>query len=454
MRNRISILFARIRLGTAATACALSLAACDHLLRVQDPDVANSGSLSGPDKLGTQVASAMGDFQVGYNGDGSGDEGIVNMTGLLTDEFSFTETFPTRIVIDERSMTPDNTTLSNIYFNIQRARASALRASGAFGAITDSVGSPGHSQVLSLEGYSQTLMAEMYCGDVPFSTLNPDGTLSNGTPLTTAQMLQAAVANFDSAVKIAHAAGDANLEAFARVGMGRALLDLDNTTSLAEADTVVASVPTSFLFQILHSANSSRENNGVNELIWQEGRWSIGDKEGTNGLAFISANDPRVTNTFLGGGFATNTEVWGPNADSSRASPITLSSGVEARLINAEAALAKGDAVTWLADLNTLRSGSGLGLTPLVDPVSTTGRQDLMFKERAFWLYGTSHRLGDLRRLIRQYGRGSETVFPTGTYIYRGVPHGTYGPDVNFPIPVEEGNNPAFVGSVCDVTQP
>ena len=447
------MVFARMRLGTAATACVLSLAACDHLLRVQDPDVANSGSLSGPDKLGTQVSSALGDFQVGFNGDGSGDEGIVNMTGLLTDEFSFTETFPTRIVIDERSMTPDNVTLTTIYFNIQRARASALRASGAFNAVTDSVGSPGHSEVLSLEGYAQTLMAEMYCGDVPFSTLNADGTLSNGAPLTTAQMLQAAVANFDSAINIAHAAGNANFESLARVGKARALVDL-GTDNFAEADTVVAPVDNAFIFQILHSANSARENNGVNELIWQEGRWSIGDVEGTNGLDFISANDPRVTNTFLGGGFATNTEVWGPNADSSRASPITVSSGVEARLINAEAALQAGNAVTWLADLNALRSGSGLGLTPLTDPGTTTGRQDLMFRERAFWLYGTSHRLGDMRRLIRQYGRGSETVFPTGTYIYRGIPHGTYGPDVNFPIPVEEGNNPAFVGSVCDVTQP
>ncbi|HKV99326.1 MAG TPA: hypothetical protein VJN96_05865 [Vicinamibacterales bacterium] len=453
MRNRISRLFARTRLGAAAIGCALALAACDHLLRVQDPDVADPGSLSGPDKLSTQVSSALGDFQVGYNGDGNGDEGIVNMTGLLTDEFSFTETFPTRIVIDERSMTPDNVTLTTIYFNIQRARASALRASGAFNTVPDSGGSPGHSEVLSLEGYAQTLMAEMYCGDVPFSTLNADGTLANGTPLSTDQMLQAAVANFDSAILIAQAAGSTKFEDLARVGKARALVDMGGA-GLQEADTVAGPVGGSFLFQILHSANSGRENNGVNELIWQEGRWSIGETEGTNGLPFVSANDPRVTNTFLGRGFATNTQVWGPNADSSRASPITLSSGVEARLINAEAALGRSDAVAWLADLNALRAASGLGLTPLVDPVTTTGRQNLMFSERAFWLYGTSHRLGDLRRLIRQYARNSETVFPTGTYIYRGIPHGTYGPDVNFPIPVEEGNNPAFVGSVCDVTQP
>jgi hypothetical protein len=50
--------------------------------------------------------------------------------------------------------------------------------------------------------------------------------------------------------------------------------------------------------------------------------------------------------------------------------------------------------------------------------------------------------LGDLRRLIRVYGRDAETVFPTGDYLRGGVVVGTYGPDVNLPIPIEEQNNP------------
>ena len=65
-----------------------------------------------------------------------------------------------------------------------------------------------------------------------------------------------------------------------------------------------------------------------------------------------------------------------------------------------------------------------------------------MFRERAFWLFGTGHRIGDLRRLARQYGRASETVFPTGTYFKGGL----YGTDVNIPVPFEERNNPNFHG--------
>ena len=65
---------------------------------------------------------------------------------------------------------------------------------------------------------------------------------------------------------------------------------------------------------------------------------------------------------------------------------------------------------------------------------------NLFFREKAFWTYARGQRLGDLRRLIRVYGRaadGSDT-FPSGTF-FKG---GTYGADVNFPMTVDETNNP------------
>jgi len=65
-----------------------------------------------------------------------------------------------------------------------------------------------------------------------------------------------------------------------------------------------------------------------------------------------------------------------------------------------------------------------------------------MFRERAFWMFGTGHRLGDLRRLIRQYGRTAETIFPTGAY----PKGGNYSTDVNIPLSADEANNPHFAG--------
>ena len=58
------------------------------------------------------------------------------------------------------------------------------------------------------------------------------------------------------------------------------------------------------------------------------------------------------------------------------------------------------------------------------------------------WL--TGHRLGDMRRLIRQYSRTESTVFPTGALLYRASD--SYGTDVNFVVPFAERNNPNFKG--------
>ena len=48
--------------------------------------------------------------------------------------------------------------------------------------------------------------------------------------------------------------------------------------------------------------------------------------------------------------------------------------------------------------------------------------------------------MSDLRRLVRQYGRDVESVYPTGDYFKGGV----YGSDVVFLIPFDEENNPNF----------
>jgi hypothetical protein len=137
--------------------------------------------------------------------------------------------------------------------------------------------------------------------------------------------------------------------------------------------------------------------------------------------------------------------------------PTVLASGLEARLIEAEAAL-RGGGGNWLGTLNDLRAAPpeyypaelfpSLGLLqPLADPGSAGARVDLLFRERAHWLYLTGHRLGDLRRLVRQYSRTADSVFPTGRWgVWSSDKSGDYGTDVNFPIPFDELNNPNFQG--------
>ena len=90
-------------------------------------------------------------------------------------------------------------------------------------------------------------------------------------------------------------------------------------------------------------------------------------------------------------------------------------------------------------------SGGVSGLKPLEDPGAEAARIDLLFRERAFWLYLTGHRLGDLRRLIRHYGRSQEFVYPTGSYMGGGS--GIYGNEVVIPVPEQERiANPRYIG--------
>ena len=145
---------------------------------------------------------------------------------------------------------------------------------------------------------------------------------------------------------------------------------------------------------------------------------------------------------------------------------MVLADGLEARLIEAEANLNGGNTAAWLAELNALRANVGefmsariIGysslvpgpnnptttLAPLVDPGTQDARVDLMFSERAFWMHVTGHRLGDLRRLVRDYGRSESTVFPVGEY-HKG---GTYGNDVSMPLDFDETNNPNFTETSC-----
>jgi hypothetical protein len=74
-------------------------------------------------------------------------------------------------------------------------------------------------------------------------------------------------------------------------------------------------------------------------------------------------------------------------------------------------------------------------------------REDITFRERAFWMFGTGHRLGDMRRLIRQYHRPTASIFPSGLQPYLTEPPNVYGSLVNLePSASEFDNNPNYHG--------
>lgn len=457
--------FRRLGTGAAMAAAMFMLAACntDKLLKVTDPDIINPGDIASADAAEALRIGALGRLSQETSGSGANNnnDSPILLGGLLADEWRSADTFNQRDETDKRSIQISNSVNSASYLTVGRARLAAHQALTAIAQFSpDRTGAM--AQMYFILGFSENLAGETYCNGVVFSDAS-GATLDYGTQVSDAEAFNLAIVHFDSALALATGKDAISLEAkyAAQVGKGRALLNLKK---YAEAAAAVAGVPTSFQFLITHS--QATISNQIWSLNISGKRYTVGDKEGGNGLNFVSAKDPRLptcTSTVNAAtckaigvtksvGFDSQTPLIAQLIWTTQEAPVAIVTGIEARLIEAEAALQAGNNATWLATLNTLRgpsattagTGGVVGLAPLTDPGTQVGRENLMFRERAFWMFGTGHRLGDLRRLIRQYQRSAEDIYPTGTY--NPGKGGNFGTDVNIPVPQTETNNPNLTG--------
>ncbi|HEX6535956.1 MAG TPA: hypothetical protein VF041_15275 [Gemmatimonadaceae bacterium] len=421
---------------------------------------------------------------------GGHDNSFIPVTGLLTDELGSGDLGQPNYVVDpmlldsrflpeDPGIGDDSTTafpIYTLYGLLQKARGQARQARGALSAYAPDSSTALIGHLDAIEGYADVFLADLFCSGVPLSTLDFDGDFTYQPGSSTEEVYQHAVALFDSALAVSP--DSERVMNLARVGKGRALLALGQ---YAEAAQAVADVPDDFQYAFQYSATDvpgeptslDRSNRTFANRDLYPGfgggmMVTMVDAEGGNGLPFLSSGDPRVAWDDSAGtyhGLAIKRPVEYPLDGSGS---IVLASGVEARLIQAEAQLQAGDAAGWLATLNALRTdgtydtqqdpndatktdtlwhagtGGVAGLRPLADPGTPDGQVSLLFQERAYWLFLTGHRQGDLRRLIRQYGRQAPTVYPAGPYP---AAYKTYGTDVTAPIPgTERVSNPLFTG--------
>jgi hypothetical protein len=391
--------------------------------------------------------------ELAWGGRGTG-FGSIGATGNLMDER----------VLNEGVGTPGEEIQTGPYSLLQRLRGSANQSIGLLEAYAPTESPALRGEMYALEGYAEVLLAELYCSGVPLSTLDFQEDFTYKPSSTTREVFEHASALFDSALAIS--ADSATVLAFARVLKGRALLNLGDYSHAAQA---VKDVPTDFRYESMVEWKTTVT---YHFSLPGDPSWIVATSEGKNGVPFVTSNDPRVQVTVL------DTSRFGlpqivPSAYTpGSVEPVVLAGGIEARLIEAEAALHATPADgRWLTILNALRttctdaascptpappgSGGVAGLPPFDDPgaalsgtAATTARVNLLFRERAYWLFLTGHRQGDLRRLVRAvgeggYGRPQDTVYPTGLY-FGGL--GSYGSDVNFPVPPSERTNPLFHG--------
>jgi hypothetical protein len=439
--------------AVAALALVAAPAACkkDSLLQVTDPDILNPGAFETPAGATPLRIGVIADFTSAFDG---GTDSFVTMTGNLADELLASDTFDGRLTINARKSVETNSEMESVYRAMQRARTGAARAVATL-ATTAPTPASNRGELYMLLAYTELFFGEGWCPGVPFSS-EEAGVFNFGKPLKTEEMFQLAVAHFDSALSLAET--NARVLNGSKIGKARTLMNLGK---FAEAASAVSGVPTNFLLTTSHSANSN--SNGVwSASTSGASRYRLVSGEGRNGLTFLgqtAAQDARIpwaTSTRVG--FSSQFTNQPNQSKYAQFSDGVVATGVEARLIELEAQLqtntqAARDAV--YSALNSLRtSGAPIGgasTTNVTVAALTTGAPttqaaaiDLLYRERAYWLWLTGHRLGDLRRLVRVYSRDTEVVFPTGSL----TPplDGTYGTSTTVTVPFSERNNPNFQG--------
>jgi len=431
------------------------------LLEAQHPnaiDPENLASAAGADaiRLGTlQRLSATT----------AGGESVWLLGGLLTDEWRSGDTFNERDQTDQRNIQTSNANIDSAYVAIHRLRNSAMLAIQYLQKYKPTPVS-NIGQMYVVKGYAELESAENFCNGQPFSNSTGD-VIAFGTPVSSAEAFAMASADADSALANvsltdngSNGANGTTVTYGAKILKARAQLGLGN---YAAAATAVAGIPTDYAWFATFSVTAG--NNQIWALNNSAKRWSVGDSADATGvlknaIPFVSSNDPRVPTAQLNGAGAPTTvsfdtktpffsqQIWG------RDDPVAIFNGVDARLIEAEARVNANDFAGATAILNALRAApptlgsmDGVDFTPaamppLPTPTTRDAAVDQLFREKAFWTFGRGQRLGDMRRLIRQYQRTADTVFPVGTF-FKG---GNYGTDVNLPVTDPEQNNPNFHG--------
>lgn len=396
--------------------------------------------------------------------------------GLLVDEWATSSTFVQNDETDQRQIQLNNSTVNAELRALYRVRTAANQA---IALLTKYKPTPAAdiAEMYFARGFAEMQLASDFCNGIPLS----DGAgevVTLGKPLPVKDVFAVAVASFDSALAIANGTSAADVAIFraASIGKARALLG-GGKTNAAAAAAAVAGIPTTYRYDVTASLT------GGDNTLWNQpassSRYVVGDSlQGNNrsilvrnAIPFFAAKDRRVPARYRiasngrdtvkaqdGGTFVIMVDsLWG------QTSAVALTHGLDARLIEAEAALAAGNPAGMMTILNALRatpiqitapSPTATGTHPgwttpvmpaLADPGTQRGREDLLFREMAFWQFGRGHRLGDLRRLIRDYGRlpdGSDAGgFPIGQH-YKG---GVFAGDLNLPVTTDEQiGNPNF----------
>jgi len=285
----------RISRLTAAAGLTLTIG-CSSLTDVDSPDVVQPEQLNnanGAEALTTgALASIMSPFMTfAYN------------TAVFSDEMKLATAFTSFADIDFRTQSLTFNEYGPIGMHRVRTETQqAIEARKEFAPTPRArIG-----QLFATRGLAELFLGETSCNGTPLTDIEGATAVFSG-PLTSDSILKVAISNFDSA--LVYAADSARVLNLAKVARGRALL---NRGQYAQAAAAVAGVPTNYVYNAEATLAVANQIN----LIWNANNLrtaTVADREGGNGLNFVSAADPRLPTTANGVGTdgVTNVFIFG-----------------------------------------------------------------------------------------------------------------------------------------------
>ncbi len=444
------------------------LTACDGILGIDETGIIvfEEVEASGPTAVPAIVNGMVGNYQEAV-------DDIVRYTALFTDEMILSGTFETRLQVDRRRIQVNNATVTGaMYTPLHQAR---MQADTTVHLLQIRLQDPVFQDVLDeLEegvalgklygGFSRVWLAELYCWSIltgmfpESSTFTPDARMMQALTFLQEAETQAAIAGLE----------DIRLAAIA--GQARAHLWLRN---FPQAATLAAQVPRDFVHWAEFSQNDPVQYNEMYMFTWgdiQAIRWTVGDGTTTTRGnerwehfdEFLTLNllEPEPEGfTAFSSSIPVNLQGLYNRADSR----VLMTSGAEAVLIRAEAAVRSGQTAAAELLLNDLRSDYSLRATirwGVEPPDSEDELGDLVLagnrrldlktvtdeRARELWLTGDRHTTS---RRLRLDPSVDINLFPPVKTGNGG------GDDIAFPIvQLELDNNPNLsAGDACPAGQ-
>ncbi len=402
----------KLKSSSMVAAVALSLAGCSDFLKVENPNTVTATDVNPVTDAGTLAASALQDFAASYGT-------YVVFGGIFTGELYSADVNSPGNLTSVRLV--DNTMTNGYLSSMSKARVLATKV------ISSLKGTPAESSVNTAKawmvaGYSFLSLAEYFCS----------ATVDGGPLLTTAMMLDSAVANFTKAVDIGTAVGSAEalqIKNAALVGRARSYLFAGNKSqALTDANAVSTGFNYNLVF-INDLTNITRLGNYVWHITFNISTLSAAP-------AFRNMTDPRMITVPP----SVNklrpmdgvTDMWSIGKYQSYADPIRLASKIEANYIAAEA---QGTAA-MLALINSRRTANN-------QPAYTGPTDDKavlveFLTQRTYEFYVEGKHMGDYRR----FPNDLPFLVPAGT-VYRKPNVPAYGDGKCWPISIQElTNNP------------